>query len=956
MIEIVRYTQRNVKRWQDGDMCLRWTAAGMLEAEQQFLNSSASAISPSSRSPSTTTRTAKRAAHLHRLPAVETLITAPVSLATDRTNWIAAKSHDEPDILPKSVSVLFGLGGPQLRDLVRKAHDVAALEAFRYLERSAAAVRRGHAGAVVEEASGFVAAAFRHRTSRAGDPQLHTHVLVANLGRGLDGRWSALDGRRLYAEARAASFLYQAVLRSELTRTVGVEWTLVRRGIAEISGVPRSVTRAFSRRKAEIDAALAERGTSGARAAEAAALATRRSKDPRVVAEALTREWRTRAEALGFGDRELGLVVERRQRRTVLETRDWQAAMDHLASPDGLTRQAATFNRGEVLQGLCESLPRGSQVDAQELERACDKFLAMRAVALIPDGETRLPGETFRRRDGRVLPAGADRLRYSTPEHLALERELVDRAVVAVGSGAGVAVAAVVDAVVAARPTLSADQRRVIEMLCLAGDGVAVVAGKAGSGKTFALGAAREAWQEAGYPVLGAAVARRAANELTEGAGIQSASVAALLNDLHGGGRLPDRCVLVVDEAGMLATRQLAELLGHVEQAKGKLVLVGDHRQLPEIGAGGSFVGLVRRGLAVELGENVRQVNAWEREALDQLRSGGAESALELYLQHGALAIEPSERATRDRLVREWLASAPGEEAVMIAQRRADVADLNERARAHLREAGELGEVELELPGGAFAVGDAVVIKRNDLRLGVANGHRGRVTGVDPAARALSLKLGDAHVRLDPAFLDDVTRGGDPTLLHGYAITGHVAQGATVDRSFVLAGQGINSEWAYVALSRGRLANRLYVSADADPERAEFAPREQGARGPVERLAGALRTSSAQVLAIDTGSSALADRRLDARDAAEYRHALERRKLRWLPGRRRELERARRGERVAIGELRRTQRAEAERLHGSRSFVSEQDRGAGNDTTLDVLADRATERILRRGRMLGREL
>ena len=125
---------------------------------------------------------------------------------------------------------MFGLGDSQLCDLVRKAHDVAALEAIRYLERSAAAVRRGHAGAIVEEASGFVAAAFRHRTSRAGDPQLHTHVLIANLGRGIDGRWSALDGRRLYAEARTASFLYQVVLRSELTRTVGVEWTIVRRG------------------------------------------------------------------------------------------------------------------------------------------------------------------------------------------------------------------------------------------------------------------------------------------------------------------------------------------------------------------------------------------------------------------------------------------------------------------------------------------------------------------------------------------------------------------------------------------------------------------------------------------------------------------------------------------------------------------------------------------------------
>jgi conjugative relaxase-like TrwC/TraI family protein len=857
---------------------------------------------------------------------------------------------------PKSISVLFGPGDPQLRDLVRKAHDVAALEAVRYLERSAAAVRRGHAGAIVEEASGFVAAAFRHRISRAGDPQLHTHVLIANLGRGIDGRWSALDGRRLYAEARAASFLYQAVLRSELTRTVGVEWTIVRRGIAEVAGVPRSVTRAFSRRKAEIDAALAERGTAGARAAEAAALATRRAKDPHVVAEALTREWRSRAEALDFRERELGLVVGRARRPAVLEARDWQAAMDHLAAPDGLTRQAATFTRGEVLQALCEALPRGSQLNAHELERACDQFLATRAVALIPDSDTRVAGETFRRRDGRVLPAGADRLRYSTPEHLPLERELVDRAVAARGAGAGVADAGVVQAVVAARPTLSADQRRVIETLCLGGNGVAVVAGKAGAGKTFALGAAREAWQEVGYPVLGAAVARRAANELTAGAGIQSTSVAALLNDLDGGGRLPDRCVLVVDEAGMLATRRLAELAGHVERSRGKLVLVGDHRQLPEIGAGGSFVGLVRRGLAVELGENIRQVNAWEREALDHLRSGGADSALELYLQHGALAIEPSEHAARDRLVREWLASAPGEDAVMIAQRRADVADLNNRARAYLRDAGELGQVELELPGGAFAVGDAVVIKRNDLRLGVTNGQRCRVTDVDPAAHALLLTLGDADVRLDRAFVDSVTHDGDPTLLHGYAITGHVAQGATVDRSFVLAGQGLSSEWAYVALSRGRLANRLYISADPEQEREEFAPGEQGAQGPVERLAASLRTSSAQVLAIDSGSSALADPQFDARNAAEYLHTLERGRLRWLPGRRRELERARREERAAIGELRRAERAEAERLHGTRRFISEQDRAASTDATLDLLADRATERILRRSRVPGREL
>ena len=168
----------------------------------------------------------------------------------DASRRVRVAGFDLTFSAPKSVSVLFALGDEEMRNSVRAAHDLAASEALGHLERAAAAVRRGRAGAVVEEASGLIAAGFRHRTSRAGDPQLHTHVLVANLGRGLDGRWSALDGRRLYAHARSASFIYQAVLRSELTRTLGVDWTPVRKGIAEVVGIPRPVLRAFSRRRA----------------------------------------------------------------------------------------------------------------------------------------------------------------------------------------------------------------------------------------------------------------------------------------------------------------------------------------------------------------------------------------------------------------------------------------------------------------------------------------------------------------------------------------------------------------------------------------------------------------------------------------------------------------------------------------------------------------------------------
>jgi conjugative relaxase-like TrwC/TraI family protein len=187
-------------------------------------------------------------------------------------------------------------------------------EAIGYVERSAAFVRRGHGGTVLEPASGLVTAAFRHRTSCAGDPQLHTHVLVANLGRGADGRWSALDGRRVYAHARAGSFIYQAVLRAELTQALGVEWGPVRQGVAELDGIPSRILRAFSRRRVEIEAALAERGASGPRAAEAAALATRRPKDRRLAQAELVADWRRRAEGLGLTSEYLESLLGRRRR------------------------------------------------------------------------------------------------------------------------------------------------------------------------------------------------------------------------------------------------------------------------------------------------------------------------------------------------------------------------------------------------------------------------------------------------------------------------------------------------------------------------------------------------------------------------------------------------------------------------------------------------------------------
>ena len=854
---------------------------------------------------------------------------------------------------PKSVSVLFGIGDRELQAAVRRAHDRAAREAVGYLEGSAAGVRRGHGGAEVVSAGGLVAAAFRHRTSRAGDPQLHTHVLVANLGRGRDGRWSALDGRRLYAHARAASFVYQAVLRAELTRTLGLEWLPVRNGIADLVGVSKPVLRAFSRRRAEIQAALTERGTSGPRAAEAAALATRQAKQGELTIDELVADWRARAAELGLDhpsvERLLGRV-----HTPPLDDAMWLQVFAELASPTGLTRRASTFSRRDVFQALCERIPAGALVDARAIEAASDQFLASpHAVALLP---ARGEGETYRRSDGRLLPIERDALAYSTPELLALEQRLIRQVSASRHAGAGLAREKVVAAAVASRPTLSGEQRRMVERLCLGGEGVSVVVGKAGTGKTFALAAAREAWQAAGLPVLGVAVARRAARELEHDAGIRSTSVAALLGDLHDHAHsaLPEGCVLVVDEAGMVPTRQLAQLIDATAAVGGKLVLVGDHRQLPELEAGGAFRGLVNRGLAVELTENHRQVNAWERAALDDLREGRAEQALASYQAHNRIHVEKTPERSYERMVADWWSAGDLPRSVMLAQRRDDVRDLNTRAREHMRAAGRLGQQELQLPGGDFAVGDHVLLKRNDLRLGVVNGDRGHVTAVDPEKRQLTLNLGGERVTLGPGYLEDRTAHGDPTLQHGYAMTVHVAQGLTVGHAFVLAGPGLDRELGYTALSRGRESNHLYAARDPNTARVEYAPTDPYKTDPIARLAAQLQTSSAGTLAIDVGEESragalLADARREHRLVVAELRAAEDGHGRWLPHRRRELAHLRHTETQLAHRAETLQREEAEQLHGGRPFVDDRDDYSRDRDMARLIAERRLERELGRG-------
>ncbi|MFA9432844.1 MobF family relaxase [Egicoccus sp. AB-alg2] len=760
---------------------------------------------------------------------------------------------------PKSVSLLWALADPDVSRQVRQAHDAAVVAALDYLERHAAHARRGKGGHEQVQADGFVAAAFRHRTSRADDPLLHTHVLVANLAHTTDdGRWRSLDARHLYLHGKTAGYLYQAQLRAELTRRLDVAFGPVTNGYADLEGIPRPLIEAFSRRRADILAALHRHGHTSARAAQVATLATRAAKS-HADADRLRAGWRERAAALGFRGREVAAVTDPRAARETVGDPDWVRQVGWLLGPAGLTAKASTFTRRDALRGWCEQLRHGADVIA--VERLADRLLDPAEPGTIRLTGTNAPvtrladAAGIRLADGRLVHLGAGEPRYTTPELLALEQQLVDTATRLTGAGRAVVDEQTVDRVLAQRATLTGEQRRAVEQLTRSGQGVEVLVGRAGTGKTYTLGAAYDAWREAGIDVVGCALAARAALELQTGSGIPASTIDRLLAELaRPGAALPPGGVLVVDEAGMVGTRTLARLLDAIQQTGTKLVLVGDHHQLPEIDAGGAFAGLTARLPAVELTDNRRQHHQWEIAALDELRDGDLPAAVDAYAEHGRLVVAETIDTVREQLVGDWWqASAEhGRDAVMVAARRIDIDDLNARARTRMAADGQLTGRPLTAAGHQFQVGDRVLCLRNHRHLGVLNGTRATVTAIDHRTRQLTVRRDDTHDLVDlPA---DYLDAGH--LTHGYALTAHKAQGLSCDATFVLGSDEIYREWGYVALSRGRTDNRLYLVGhdhDHDPIDDPTHPEvhQHDPRSPAERLTADLHRSHQQTLALD---------------------------------------------------------------------------------------------------------
>ena len=369
-----------------------------------------------------------------------------------------------------------------------------------YMERQACVVREGRAGSKGRKvAEGFVGGVFRHRTSRALDPQLHTHAVVANLARRADGAYVALDATAIFAQAKTGGDLYQAELRARLTEYLGVEWGVVRNGTAEIKGVPMAVIGQFSKRRAQIVQTMDERGAHSARSAQDAALRTRPAK-ANVELSRLVEDWRAVAAELGLGETEVQALTAKIVQRPSPAGPELARLGAELAGSGGLTEKASTFDRRAVIEAIAEAHTYGATV--ARVEGLADRFLGSHHVLAVERQPAVAAPDTLRRHDGSLLvrPTGE---KYTTPEMLACEAALVAGAQRRTGEGAGTADADAVGRALAGRPTLGDDQAEMVRSLTRSGDGVQVVRAPAGTGKTYALDAAREAWAGSGYASWG---------------------------------------------------------------------------------------------------------------------------------------------------------------------------------------------------------------------------------------------------------------------------------------------------------------------------------------------------------------------------------------------------------------------------------------------------------------------
>ena len=784
--------------------------------------------------------------------------------------------------VPKSVSVLWGVADAATQDRVVAAHHAAVADVLAFFEREVAATRAGISdsdGAVAQvSVVGVAAVAYDHFDSRAGDPQLHTHVVVSNkVLTQMDGRWRSLDGRPVFSSRTGLSEHYNALLADRLSRDIGVDWEMRQRGAEknprwEIVGVGDDLITEFSSRAREIDVKtdelIAEHvARHGRRPSDKAVvelraqatLATRPPKQVRSLAD-LTAEWRRRTSEKVGTDATTWASTLLGASGVPLSVDDVPLQALHALAADvvaAVSLKKSVWNHWNLMAEAARQtmdLRFATTADREAVVAMIVDEAQVQSVALTPPEITISPAR-FQREDGTSVFRPKHSVKYSSTAIIEAEERLLGRSET---RGAPEVRSTVTSRVLAhSKGHLSSQQRTALESITTSGRRLDLLVGPAGAGKTTAMRALRSIWiaEHGRGSVIGLAPSAAAAQALADDLGIACDNTAKWLTEFDlGWTSLSAGQLVIVDEATLARTATLDRITGIAEAADAKVLLVGDQYQLQAVEAGGAFSLLVdRRADAPELTEIHRFVNPWEKHASLALRRGEVE-IISTYARQKRIR-EGLTDEMLDQAYEAWRADAlDGKASILVTESARAVRALNERARAErLLLEGAVDGRELELGDGSRAsIGDVVITRRNDRTLRtsaggwVKNGDRWRITDIRRDGSVVINRV-DAR-RRGRAVLPREYVGEHLDL--GYAVTAHRAQGVTVDTSHVVVTPTTTRENLYVSMSRGRESNIAYVALD-QPDDSHSTPEPDDVTARTV-LYGVLQHSGASLGALQT--------------------------------------------------------------------------------------------------------
>jgi conjugative relaxase-like TrwC/TraI family protein len=731
---------------------------------------------------------------------------------------------------PKSVSVLWAVGDDWVRAEVLAAHDAAVAAVAGWIEAHAHTRFRMGGEVVVVDAEGIVAAGFRQHTSRALDPQLHTHLVVANRVKSPDGRWLALDARTLKRDQRTLSALFHAAERAELTRRLGVEWGPVVNGIAEIDGIDRRVIEEFSTRTKAVNARLSKKldrfeQTMGREPTQRerwqlereAAVDSRPAKDHAVNADVLHERWVGQLRDLGVDPEALVAGVIGRSLDAHRDVGDLDPLASIDAAIDSLAEQQSSWRPAEIVRELAAQFPTTLAATAEEVVAVADLLgygigagQGMELGPPVPAGVER------RGSDGRPITESA--LDRAITQWWILEEEafVLDWAAHGIDPTQHLSNRATLDRC----PTEASSAQREAAAAIAGTAPVVLVVGPAGTGKTTAMRPAVEQLHQDGRVVFGVAPSAIAAGVLSAETGVAADTIDKLLAEHRTGHPkpafdLPQGATVIVDEAGMLGTAKLAELIRLAEDRSWRVAMVGDPFQFSAVGRGGMFGMLVDTHGGIELDRVHRFTNDWERTASLQLRRGDPAVA-DTYEREGRLhggTVEQMERAAIAGWWRHWTRD---ETVLLMAPSNDTVQQLNERAQQRRIAAGELDPDRFveTADGVRLHVGDVIATRRNDRSIEtnrhemIHNRNTFTITALQHDGRIAA--VGDTGLVILPA-----SYVANHVEL-AYAVTAMGAQGRTVDHAITVIDGVTDVRNIYVPMTRGRESNHAYLTTDGE--------------------------------------------------------------------------------------------------------------------------------------------